>query len=68
MNPTGWTKADNVIMMMDMTKSTFANLQKNPDSEHRVFYVGATRAKKRLYIMYSGSRVSYPFLRPEDVE
>lgn len=53
-------EADNVVLLMDMTKSTYANLQRNPDSEHRVFYVGVTRAKKSLTLVYPSSKTSYP--------
>lgn len=44
-------EADNVILSLNVTRAVFQNIQHNPDSEHRVFYVGATRAKKNLYIL-----------------
>lgn len=53
-------EADNVIVLLDVTKSVAENIDRQPDAEHRVFYVGCTRAKKRLYIVNSSSRYSYP--------
>lgn len=44
-------EADNVVMKTDMTYRTRQGLEQDPDSEHRVFYVGATRAKRRLFIV-----------------
>ncbi|WP_448506579.1 UvrD-helicase domain-containing protein [Immundisolibacter sp.] len=44
-------EADNVALMTDLSWRTFQGYQTCPDDEHRVFYVGATRAKKRLCII-----------------
>ena len=55
-------EADNVILLLNVTKSVFRNIQMNPDSEHRVFYVGATRAKKNLYILLPDERYYYDIL------
>ena len=52
-------EADNVVMLLDITQSVKNNLDLNPDSEHRVFYVGATRAKKTLIVINSNSRFAY---------
>lgn len=41
-------EADNVVLVPDMTKRTYDEFEKNPDAEHRVWYVGVTRAKERL--------------------
>lgn len=43
-------EADNVVLSMRMTPRTVKNLQRFPDDEHRVFFVGATRARKALWI------------------
>jgi superfamily I DNA/RNA helicase len=43
-------EADNVVLLPDMTTLTHNNFMKDPDSEHRVFYVGATRAKQQLFL------------------
>ena len=53
-------EADNVVILLDVTKSVHENIQRQPDAEHRVFYVGCTRAKKNLYIVNSNSRYAYP--------
>jgi superfamily I DNA/RNA helicase len=55
-------EADNVIISLNVTRSVFRNIQQNPDSEHRVFYVGATRAKKNLYILLPDQRYYYDIL------
>lgn len=44
-------EAENVVLMTDMATRTHREFQDNPDDEHRVWYVGITRAKRRLYIM-----------------
>jgi hypothetical protein len=44
-------EADNVVLMTDLTRATEENLHRSPDSETRVFYVGATRARKNLFIV-----------------
>lgn len=54
------SEADHVILLLDITRNVLANLQTNPDSEHRVFYVGCTRAKKSLHIIHSRSKYAYP--------
>jgi superfamily I DNA/RNA helicase len=54
------SEADNVVLFSDITKQVLANFQNNPDSERRVFYVGATRAKKRLYIVSPTNRYEFP--------
>lgn len=55
-------EADNVILLLNVTKSVFKNIQQNPDSEHRVFYVGATRAKKKLYILLPNQKYYYDII------
>jgi superfamily I DNA/RNA helicase len=54
------SEADNVVLLSDITKQVLENVQNNPDSERRVFYVGATRAKKRLYIVSPTNRYEFP--------
>ena len=43
-------EADNVVVMLDMSRNTYKNYIINPDSELRVLYVACTRAKKNLFI------------------
>lgn len=44
-------EADNVLLLSDMSYNSYSELQHTPDSEHRVFYVGITRARNRLHIV-----------------
>ncbi len=44
-------ESENVLLIPDMTKRTFDGFISNPDSEHRVFYVGATRTKQNLFLI-----------------
>jgi DNA helicase-2/ATP-dependent DNA helicase PcrA len=53
-------EADHVVIMPDMAKRTFDEAQQNRDSEHRVWYVAVTRAKKKLTIMNPRTAKHYP--------
>lgn len=44
-------EADNVLLLSDMSQRTWEDWQRFPDDEHRVFYVGATRAKNQLHVV-----------------
>ena len=47
-------EADNVLLVLDMSKRTLESLQKSlekQDEEQRVWYVGVTRAKQNLYFI-----------------
>lgn len=48
---------DNVALYLGSTKS--AALSPHPDDEHRVFYVGVTRAKENLHILETGKKYRY---------
>jgi hypothetical protein len=48
---------ENVGLYLGSTKA--AALSQHPDDEHRVFYVGATRAKENLHIIESGRKYRY---------
>lgn len=54
-------EADNVFLISDISKNVKLNLEKNPDSEHRVFYVGATRAKKSMRLILPQTKHYYDF-------
>jgi DNA helicase-2/ATP-dependent DNA helicase PcrA len=45
-------EADNVLLMTDMAPKSYNEMLTNYDSEARVFYVGVTRAKQNLHIIY----------------
>ncbi len=47
-------EADNVLLMLDNTKTIRDSVEKSSDKqdeEHRVWYVGVTRTKQNLYVM-----------------
>ncbi len=55
-------EADNVILFRDMGPLSYENLMaggQREDDEHRVFYVGATRARKNLYVKEAETQRSY---------
>ncbi len=53
-------EADNIWLNTDMTKSSWETLvKKDPDSEHRVMYVGVSRAKKSLHIRHNTGTYGY---------
>ena len=52
-------EADNVLVLCDMAYMTFAEYEVNPDDEHRVFYVAASRAKKTLYLAAPATQYFY---------
>jgi len=43
-------EADNVVVLPDMVNRTANHFEKYPDDEHRVFYVGCSRARECLYL------------------
>ena len=53
-------EADNVVLLPDMSYFTETNFRNNPDDEHRVFYVGCTRAKKNLFLHIPLTERFYP--------
>jgi superfamily I DNA/RNA helicase len=44
-------EADHVVLYNQMSGRTEESYIRNPDQEHRVWYVGATRAKEELTIV-----------------
>lgn len=53
-------EADNVALVTDMSHKTARSFETSPDTEHRVFYVGSTRAKSALHIIQPQSDLFYP--------
>ena len=52
-------EADNVALLPDMTQRTWEGYERDRDAEHRTFYVGATRAKERLWLVAPSTTRSY---------
>ena len=50
-------EADNVALLLETPKIIQEIGDK--DSEHRVFYVGATRARKQLHVIERGNKSGY---------
>ncbi len=55
-------EADNVVVLLDITRQIHINLQVNNDSEYRVLYVACTRAKKKLFIVEAETPYQYKVL------
>lgn len=53
------TEADNVVLLSDISARVESNVYTNKNDEVRVFYVGATRAKNNLFIIYPQSKYSF---------
>ena len=55
-------EADVVVLLSDISRAVDSQLEMDPDSEHRVFYVAVTRAKEKLIIVQPQTRMYYPYL------
>ena len=44
-------ECENVVLLSDISTAAEKESQRNPDDLHRVFYVGVTRAKERLFLI-----------------
>jgi len=56
-------EADNVVLLMQYTKTIEENYLKNADAELRCYYVAVTRARKNLYLVQSETRNGYKLLQ-----
>jgi DNA helicase-2/ATP-dependent DNA helicase PcrA len=54
-------EADHVVLLPDLSSKTARSFRLDPDNEHRVFYVGATRALRTLHLVMPQSELYYPF-------
>lgn len=52
-------EADSVLLLTDLAKRTHEEMQRAPDGEHRVFYVGLTRARQVLHVVSPQSQRFY---------
>jgi len=48
---------DNIVL--DLATTRRIEESDHPEDEHRVFYVGVTRAKHNLHVLQTGARYSY---------
>lgn len=53
------SEADHVALSQDMSARTYDSFEKDADSEHRVFYVGVTRAKQSLHVVSPQTSLHY---------
>lgn len=60
-------EADHVLMLTDVAYRTAQSFSHTPDHEHRVFYVGATRAKNALHVVYPQTPLYYPMRKDDEV-
>ena len=54
-------EADHVIILSDMSRKTYEEMQKDPCSEHRCAYVAVTRSKNQLTIVMPQGKYSYAY-------
>jgi hypothetical protein len=54
-------EADHVLLLTDMSQRTYQEMERKPDSEHRVWYVAVTRARQGLHLIQSRAQYSYDF-------
>ena len=52
-------EADNVIVLLDISRQSYIGSQLTPDDEHRVFYVAMTRAINNLHIVQPQTSMFY---------
>lgn len=54
-------EADHVVILSDMSKKTYEEMNRDPCSEHRVAYVALTRSKEKLTIVLPQGKYSYAY-------
>ena len=52
-------ESENVVLFTDLERIIYEAAQVNKDTEHRLFFVGVTRAKENLFIMNQGYEYQY---------
>jgi superfamily I DNA/RNA helicase len=59
------TEAQKVALFVEQSRRTWEEAQRAPDEEHRVWYVGATRAREELHVIEAAGRYAYDFPRAQ---
>lgn len=54
-------EAEHVVVLSDMSKKTYEEMQRDPCSEHRTAYVAVTRAKIKLTIVMQQGKFGYAY-------
>lgn len=57
-------EAPNVALFLEQSARVWAEMQLDPDEEHRVWYVGITRAIEQLHIVEASGKWAYPLRIP----
>lgn len=52
-------EADHVVLVRDMAPRTYAEMKQQPEDEHRVWFVGASRTKREMTIVAPRSSMYY---------
>jgi len=52
-------EAENVLIMTDLTRRVERGMEMNPDAEHRLYFVGVTRARRNLWIVEPSDHRGY---------
>lgn len=52
-------EADHVVLLTDMAAASRESLERAPDGEHRVWYVGVSRARDSLYLVTPATATCY---------
>lgn len=52
-------ECDNVVLHTDLERIIYESAQRDPDPEHRTFFVGITRAKEKLFLVQPTSEYYY---------
>lgn len=53
------TEADHVAILTEQSRKTWDEAQRNTDDEHRVWYVGVTRARETLHVVDGSAKYAY---------